>query len=371
MLSSITNSPLLETLLCLVLVYALLSLLVSTLTEILNSYFNERGELLYKTISRLFNDNFNLNFGQLMYSHPMITALRKNINSLPQYISNAMFSQVLTDVVGNFGREYAFSEAHKKIMLSPGTTDPFERFHQGVSNMEQTDLKLLLLNMVEKSISLAGNDPSKRLEILDAQIQQWYSDQMDRTSGWFKDMMGSRIRWLSLVVALLLNVNSIEVFKSLYSSPQLRAEIVPVAEQLADNYKKQLTDTSLSEYQKELRAVSLTEFKQAKNDSAFRKLDTLLAKIQQIDSIRHIRDSARLVAFKNTNDVLNDLSGLGIPIGWRSSIPPFKPGGVYPLFWWIIGITITTFAISFGAPFWFDLLLKLVNMRKAGKKPDN
>jgi hypothetical protein len=371
MLSSITNSPLLETLLCLVLVYALLSLLVSTLTEIINSYFNERGELLYKTISRLFNDGFNPNFGQLMYSHPMITALRKNINNLPQYISNKMFSQVLTDVVGNFGREYAFSDIYKKIMLASGTTDPFERFQQGVSNMGQTDLKLVLLNMVEKSISLSGNDPSKRLEILDAQIQQWYSDQMDRTSGWFKDMMGSRIRWSSLVVALLLNVNSIEVFKSLYSSPQLRAEIVPVAEQLADNYKKQLTDTSLSEYQKELRAVSLTEFKQAKDDSAFRKLDTLLAKIQKLDSIRHIRDSARLVAFKNTNDVLNDLSGLGIPIGWRCSIPPFKRGESYQLFWWIIGITITTFAISFGAPFWFDLLLKLVNIRKAGKKPDN
>jgi hypothetical protein len=35
----------------------------------------------------------------------------------------------------------------------------------------------------------------------------------------------------------------------------------------------------------------------------------------------------------------------------------------------IIGLLITTIAVSFGAPFWFELLNKLVNLRMAGRNP--
>jgi hypothetical protein len=33
------------------------------------------------------------------------------------------------------------------------------------------------------------------------------------------------------------------------------------------------------------------------------------------------------------------------------------------------GWLIMAFALAFGAPFWFDLLGKLVNIRKSGLKP--
>ena len=35
----------------------------------------------------------------------------------------------------------------------------------------------------------------------------------------------------------------------------------------------------------------------------------------------------------------------------------------------ILGFFVTALAISLGAPFWFDLLRKLVNIRSAGNKP--
>ncbi|WP_431211560.1 hypothetical protein ACQ86N_37945 [Puia sp. P3] len=40
------------------------------------------------------------------------------------------------------------------------------------------------------------------------------------------------------------------------------------------------------------------------------------------------------------------------------------------LFWYVIGLAITAFSISAGAPFWFDMLLKLVNVRRTGNKPE-
>src|SRR5437870_4444360 len=41
--------------------------------------------------------------------------------------------------------------------------------------------------------------------------------------------------------------------------------------------------------------------------------------------------------------------------------------------WWsiqkLVGLLLTGLALSLGAPFWFDLLSKLINLRGAGAKP--
>ena len=46
----------------------------------------------------------------------------------------------------------------------------------------------------------------------------------------------------------------------------------------------------------------------------------------------------------------------------------------WPGFWWFLsklfGLSITAFAISLGAPFWFDTLNRFMNIRSAGRSPD-
>jgi hypothetical protein len=123
--TSFFSSPLFETIICLILIYALLSLLVSTITEAVNSYFKERGTLLYNTVSRLFEDSINVNFGQLLYSHPMISNLKKDDNSLPQYISPQMFSSTVIDVVSNYARQYEFDTGKKRLALKEEYQDIF------------------------------------------------------------------------------------------------------------------------------------------------------------------------------------------------------------------------------------------------------
>jgi hypothetical protein len=60
-----------------------------------------------------------------------------------------------------------------------------------------------------------------------------------------------------------------------------------------------------------------------------------------------------------------------LPLGWRPCAPNCpKPDEVY-LFWIgkLVGLFITALALSLGAPFWFDVLSKLVNLRNTGIKP--
>jgi hypothetical protein len=69
-------------------------------------------------------------------------------------------------------------------------------------------------------------------------------------------------------------------------------------------------------------------------------------------------------ALATVETIMGQINALGIPIGW--STLPRDPVG-----WALkgLGLLISTAAIAQGAPFWFDLLGKLINVRMAGKKP--
>lgn len=77
---------------------------------------------------------------------------------------------------------------------------------------------------------------------------------------------------------------------------------------------------------------------------------------------------------KTAGVLVEQIKALHLPIGWKE----MKNGTEVwvckelDLMGWIIkimGILITTFAGSLGAPFWFQLLNKIVDLRAAGKQP--
>ena len=58
----------------------------------------------------------------------------------------------------------------------------------------------------------------------------------------------------------------------------------------------------------------------------------------------------------------NNLESLdAFPIGWRVA-----PSGALDWFKTLLGWLITTAAVSLGAPFWFDLLSRVANLRGSG-----
>src|SRR5258708_4033983 len=64
-------------------------------------------------------------------------------------------------------------------------------------------------------------------------------------------------------------------------------------------------------------------------------------------------------------DAVNTLSEFGLPLGW-----PVYPATGLDWVVKIVGLGITVFAVSLGAPFWFDLLNKVSNLRATGPKPE-
>jgi hypothetical protein len=383
-METIVTSSIFETILSLILIYALLSLLVSTLTEIVNKFVKARSRMLHETLTSFFNDNININFGHLLYNHPMIDNIKKNRFSFPQYISAEMFSTAFIDVVSNHAREFKFDAASNAIKMLEDNRNIFERFKNGIQKMEHTDLKVMFLNMIEKS-----HFSENKLECLRKELEKWYNDQMERTTGWYKNKISTRLRWVALFVAIGLNIDSVHLFQTILRTPQLRSELTGVATQVASNYENLKNDSSLTAIKKAYKAVELSKIKidTTVNDSLY--TSTVRRALLKIDSVNRIIDSEQSSMMIHAAGQMDQINTLGIPIGYRNDLPPvswFRPDSLKPkmatgyflyhqqatlpnVLIYLAGIIITMFSLSVGAPFWFDLLVKFVNLRKAGIKP--
>ena len=66
---------------------------------------------------------------------------------------------------------------------------------------------------------------------------------------------------------------------------------------------------------------------------------------------------------------LNKIEAIGLPIGWNNEDPRTRWSWPNEGAFWLklLGWLLTAFAISLGAPFWFDMLNKVMNIRASVK----
>lgn len=158
------------------------------------------------------------------------------------------------------------------------------------------------------------------LEAIRQNIEKWFDDSMERVAGWYKRKSQYIVMGLSFVLAIGLNVDTIALTKRLYNDSSLRAAFVASAEAIV---------------------------KEGKEPNG------------QLDKIK------------------TRLEDMKFPLGWQVPQSSNWIDGMHAYlvainrvtFMNIIGWIITAFAVSLGAPFWFDTLGKFINVRSAGVKP--
>lgn len=160
-----------------------------------------------------------------------------------------------------------------------------------------------------------------------ARLEGWFDDAMDRVSGYYKRWAQLVIIVIAIVVATLFNVDTLAIASSLARDPAKRAALVSAAQEAVAHPPPGVAPRP---------DASSPEGKQA------------LATIAAIQS---------------------EVAALELPVGWPD--PSFNRESCCSwLFKKILGVLLTAFALSLGAPFWFDLLGKLVNLRATGPAPD-
>lgn len=387
-----------EIFIALILVYAILSILVSLILEWTNSRKKTRGKLLRQAIFQMLDDPLNLNYGYLLINHPLVSSMKDKTENRPfQYLDAGIFADALIDIIGeqaDLGIPLNESEKSTVEESQNNELSSMESFEKGLQQMNRSPFQKMLFSLASKS---DGNYVNFKNSII-----EWYDSNMERTTGWYKRKQKKSLFWIGMFVAILLNIDSIHLFKVISMDDNLRNNLNIVAEGVAENYQaldpeqKQKIDIQIALIDSSLKNINTTNvdskiIKDLKND-----LNSFQKRINLSDSINELY-------LKQANEIMDISAQFGLPIGWSCDVAPvswdripFKwfacnnenekleiPNSKFgqylynrnhnPTFWtlflWIIGIFITGIMLSFGAPFWFELLVKFVNIRKAGLKP--
>lgn len=385
------NNPLFETLIALVLIYALLSIFVSILTEWVNHLKKSRGVLLQKAITTMLDKAQQTDLAKKLYEHPLI-GWNGETKGLPDYITAGTFADVIIDVVGQLPQKNADGTTSAPAPATT-TSDPLARFKTSIDGMKDGELKKLLLFFYERS----KNDTSGMYELglLRDHIISWYDEHMAKLTGAFKTVTRYRTLIWGFVIAIGLNVDSINLVRTFMQDSNLRQEVVGDADVVAGVWQRSSDSLFTVKISKLL--DSITVYKGKTDTTA--KASQLEYAVKGLEKLKHVSDSLGSKQLSEGSQVLGLLDSYNIPIGWDTDAAPIswlsctkkirdenrkelaavkgayiEVHNNYPtLVSWVLyifGIIITGFSLSYGAPFWFDLLVKMVNLRRSGIKPE-
>ena len=235
---------------------------------------------------------------------------------------------------------------HKEI---PKANDAFNRLERGVAALSvispefNQTLNALLLN-IEEYISGGETKLAKARK----SVEKWFDDSMDRASGVFKRYSQTMALVIGFLIALLLNVDSINLTLYLWREPAIRQALA----QNAANFEIQP--------------------QQFESDPA-QALQDFTAQFTGLSlPVGWVINESTGTAISDINCQLfpGDKQAFGIPvIGTNKCVAPPQSNNQNNILLKLIGIFITAMAARQGAPFWFDILKRAVNLRGTGANP--
>ena len=299
--------------------YLLMAIIVSGLVEVLAGWRKWRGKSLRDGIAGLLDAGDHPLLDQLfkdVFTHGLVADLSSR--GLPSYVPSRNFAMALLDVLKPDG--------------STGTA--FSRIQFGIQKLPAGTVKQALSTFVEHA---AGD-----AEALQKRIETWFDDSMDRLTGEYKRHTQAWMIGLALVAAMVLNVDSISLARTLWTDPAVRSAMVGAAQQYVDR-NGQATAADAQQKLQDARC-------------ALEKLPLPIGWTLQTPKKMDPPPACEAVALQITDfqDVMQAVKERLSSNAW---------------IWMIVGWVLTALAVSFGAPFWFDALKNLLNMRNAGPKP--
>ena len=332
------GSTALEVAIGVVFVYLSLSLVCTAANELIASLTTWRAKTLAHGIRTLLKYKDNTELLSKLYAHPLIQSLYRDQKRLPSYVPSRTFAVALMDIVA------PVSGASDRSTIA-GIKDAVAKTDQVPDPVKKA--LLVLIDQADNSIKEAVTEVQKAetaLSKVQENVETWFNDSMERVGGWYKRKTQALTFALALVFTVALNVDSILITKRLSSDSTLRAAVVATAEKSAQQP-----------------AVVITQPNQAGG-----------AQTSGQESVE-TRTGAAYQALLDKQDALQSL---GLPLGWgdKRNWPGSDGRSGWPLFWdWlakVFGLLLTAGAASLGAPFWFDMLNKIVTIRSAGKAPE-
>jgi len=182
------------------------------------------------------------------------------------------------------------------------------------------------------------------LELALKGIGAWYSGGMDRVTGWYKKHTQVWAIILASIITLVMNADALRMASLLWTTPTLRAAMVEQAKVRAD---KARPDESLP----------LVEYPDPTEPTDSKPVNV---PNDQALTPEEKAELAQLTGWTSDRKAYDD---------WKKDSKTGKsPWDI--LLDHLLGWIVTAIAVSMGAPFWFDTLNRFMNIRNAGRSPD-
>lgn len=305
-----------------------ISLAAGAIVEAIASITKWRAKTLAKGIGDLFNDKEFQGLAAELYAHAAINPRgpgrgepKKN---QPAYIDRQLFANALMDLTG-ISRVVA---AAARRAAGPGTARPsLDALEAAVTakceTIQNPQLEDLLTGIVERSF---GDVDKIRTE-----LSTWFDLAMDRVSGAYKRWTQLIVVIAALILAVVLNIDTVKVVHALWIQPKLVQEL-----------QLKLSPAP----QPSAAGGGTTGAGGGSNTAPVTELPDPVKTLQQLDAT--------------------------LPVGWLNGFWQDDKGA--PLSGEefgsaAVGWLITALSALFGAPFWFDLLQTFIRLKGTGPSP--
>ena len=325
----------LEVIIGLVFIYFLVSVLCSGVNEVLAQYVGRRGEFLREGMINLVRDRW---IYLRVINHPLVSSLYRDVPGKPRtpsYIPATNFANALLDIM-------LLKAAQLEPALQPKSAERWsaaELRHAvqvcKAGGYSVGDALLPLIDAAQGDVDQARKN-----------IEAWFESGMQRVSGWYKKSAQRILLALGFIVAVAFNVDTLQVATQLSQSAELRKSLADAASQVVESKRFNGVALDVSENDVRIAQQDLKKFSQG---------------VQQLNQL------GLPIGFACLSPLMQTARGFKALVCDCYSRATSQDSGAWVLK--VVGWLITGLAVALGAPFWFDLLNKLVNLRGAGPRP--
>lgn len=237
--------------------------------------------------------------------------------------AEALLKSTLIEPLGKFSPRW-FGIGGEATQRAPGYLPP-ALVARVLAELSRSDAAVGRSEVLRLLAQQAGGEAAK----FEAAIEAQFNATMERASGWFKRWAQNLTLGLAALLVIFADVDTIAIARHLSASPEARAAALRLAQGQLDAGAP---------------AAAASAAASAAEPSASAALAATAAARDQLAAARAAQASL-------------------LPVGQ----PPWgeRPWTFERLIGWLISIA----AISLGAPFWFDLLGKVMKVRSSGVTP--
>ncbi len=313
------GSDILDVVVGLIFVFLLVSMMCSAIREGLEAFLKTRATHLEQGIRELLHDPHAAGLAKQLFQHPLVASLYSGEYQPPKFSdwwpTALTRGRKLPAYIPSRNFALALMDmAARGPVIDAGTADPdagaltFENVRANVASISSP--------VVQRAMLAALDTAQGDLQKAQANLEAWYDSSMDRVSGWYKRSTQWILFVIGLLVAVAMNVNTLTIADYLHHNKATRDALV-------------------------------TPGRSGREGSEFSEWD-----VRQMRNAKSQKRSCRSGGTRRAS-----------PVQWKW---PFIANSRI-LLWSLVGWLITALAASLGAPFWFDILNKVMVIRSTVK----